>query len=240
MKPSNQRKRNRLIAGVVAAAISSTAALLMPSAAWADISGSYTSDVSTVAQGGTVTFTLSKSYYGFNTTDGDILYFCNGYQAGDTSNDTLPGYSIVLMLLDQSNNVITTPNTLVSGTSALDYLFDGPGVGDFAPNEYPYTGQLEFPFTIPSSVPAGDYGALLGCISPANRSVTIDDDYWDSPIIPLTVTAPGTDTSAEELPSTGESAEFQSLTLCAGAAALLAGVIALMVRRRAKIAGRIK
>jgi LPXTG-motif cell wall-anchored protein len=142
------------------------------------------------------------------------------------------------MLMDQNNNVITTPNTLVSGTSALDYLFDGPGVGNITPNDYPYTGQLAFPFTVPSSVPAGNYGAVLGCISPANRSLGIDSSYWNSPMIPLTVTAPGADSSAQELPSTGESAEFPAVTLGASLALLLAGGITLMLRRRAKSAGR--
>jgi LPXTG-motif cell wall-anchored protein len=236
MKLRNELMKKRLLAGGIASTIAATSLLFLPSAAWADISGSYTSDVSTVAQGGTVTFTLSRSYYGFNTTDGDITYFCDEQQAGDTSDDSQPGYSIVLMLMDQNNNVITTPNTLVSGTSALDYLFDGPGVGNITPNDYPYTGQLAFPFTVPSSVPAGNYGAVLGCISPAYRSVTADNTEWSSPIIPLTVTGSSADTAAEKLPVTGSSSVITSGALIASVVLVLTGSLALVVRRRKKLA----
>ena len=232
MKSKFPRNKSHFVASVVASMGVVTSALLMPSAASADILGTYTSDVSTVEQGGTVTFTLSRSYYGFNTTDGDILYFCNEMQAGDTSDDELPGWSIVLMLMDQNNNVITMPNTLVSGTSANDYLFDGPGVGDFIPNEYPYTGQLVFPFTIPSTVPAGNYGAVLGCISPAYRSVTIDPTYWNSPIIPLSVTASNADTAAGELPKTGSSQESTGAATLAVLFVMTLGGLALAYRHK--------
>ena len=236
MKSEFHRNKSRFFASVIASLGVVASAFLIPSAASADILGSYTADVSTVQPGGTVTFTLSKTYYGFNTTDGDIVYFCDGQQAGDASDDQQPGYSIVLMLMDQNNNVITAPNTLVSGTSALDYLFDGPGVGNFAPNAYPYTGQLVFPFTIPSSVPAGNYGAVLGCISPAYRSVTADNTEWSSPIIPLTVTGSSADTAAEKLPVTGSSSVITSGALIASVVLVLTGSLALVVRRRKKLA----
>ena len=230
----------RLVGGVIVGGLLAAASVLLPNAASAGTFGSYTLDKTTVEQGGTVTFTLSLSYYGFNTTDGDIMYFCGETQSSDTSDTSGPGWSATLSLVGANNTAITTPNSIVSGTSSADFLFDGPGVGNFSPGDYPVTDPRTFTFTIPSTVPAGDYQVMLGCVSPANLSVQISPNWWTSPFLPLTVTAPETpSTPAPEtpstpsnLPTTGENEGLSALVGTFALAAIATGVTVYATRRR--------
>jgi hypothetical protein len=228
-KQNPRRLRSVLGAATIASFVA--AALFTPNAAYADIIGSYTLDKTTVEQGGTVTFTLSLSYYGFNTTDGDIAYFCGETQSSDTSDTSDPGWSATLSLVG-ANGAITTPNSIVSGTSSADFLFDGPGVGNFSPGDYPVTDPRTFTFTIPSTVPAGDYQVMLGCVSPANLAVQISPNWWSSPILPLTVTAPGAPSSPETLPATGLNDGATGVGIVATIGFVVLGIAGVLIRRR--------
>ena len=233
-KQNPRRLRSVLGAATIASFVA--AALFTPSAATADIIGSYTADVTTVAQGDTVTFTFTMSYYGNDTTNGDITYFCGDTQNADTSDTTLPTSSATLVLLDENNEVFTTPNSVVSGNladpTASDWVFDGPGVGQFNFNENPYTGPLEFEFTIPNSIPAGDYMVVLGCVSPGYFAVKSDGDYFNSPVLPLTVTAPGAPSSPETLPATGLNDGATGLGIVATIGFVVLGIAGVLIRRR--------
>ena len=236
MAPKMHSPRSlRSTVGTAAIAAFVAGALLTPSAATADIIGSYTADVTTVEAGGTVTFTFTPTYYGSNTTDGDLTYFCGITQNADTSDMSLPTSSVSLVLINENNELTTTPNSIVSGTladtSGADWVFDGPGVGQFTPN-YPYTGQLVFEFTIPSSLPAGDYMLALGCVSPGNYSVRFDPDYWNSPVLPLTVTAPGASNSTETLPATGLNDGATGGAVVATIGFVVIGIAGVLIRRR--------
>ncbi len=197
------------------------------------VKGYWTSNVSTVAQGGTVRFTLHPTVYDPtvwtdptydvrydpthpsydsslalpNPPIRDIRYFCSTQQASDTSN-LADGASLTLLLVDSNSNILTTPNSKISGVSPLgfDWIFDGKGVGNFDPTESPYTGDLSFSFKIPNSVPAGDYQVALACISPSNAAIVMNGDYFRSDLLPLSVTAPGSESGTgpgSELARTG-------------------------------------
>jgi hypothetical protein len=144
---------------------------------------------------------------------------------------SLPAFSISLVLINENNELTTTPNSIVSGTladtSGADWVFDGPGVGQFGALDYPYTGPLVFEFTIPSSLPAGDYMLALECVSPGNYSVPNDPSYFNSPVLPLTVTAPG-----ETLPATGLNDGATGGAVVATIGFVVIGIAGVLIRRR--------
>jgi len=231
---ASRHNRNRI--GVAAGALAVLLSFFVPTgSAFAVTPGTYTLDTPTVEQGGTVTFTLIPTSYDVSDpTNNDLSYFCYTQQAGDTS-DLTTGSSVMMVFVDEENLEFEfVPSTRLSGTSYLaeDWLFDGPGVGSFNPNQNPYTGPTEFSFDVPETLPVGEYVVGIGCISPALMSVMTDEQQngtWSSPTLTLTVMEPS---DSEVLANTGGNDNAALMQISAALAVLVAGVAIRIARRR--------
>ncbi len=192
-KPAWRRAVASLVAGLfVAAATSLTSA---PAHA-AYVAGGGTFDKTTVAAGDALTLTLTPTYdpdSGFDTW----TYFCETVQPGDNSDRTQSGWTVAVVLVDDTfTNVIGIPSA-VSSISGVEILFAGPGLGNITPGDY-FTAPIDpltLAFTIPSSITPGTYSASWGCVSPEFKSVgnlTGDPTEWIE-MVPTEITVTAAD-----------------------------------------------
>lgn len=231
IRPSLRHDRSMLVV-VSVMALALGFATVSSTPAFADTAGYFTLSATEVKPGDTITGQLYPTMYG---ATGDFSYFCYFNQAGDSSNASTSGWSVGLVLVNMNSNSIpivlpsaatgvgSAPNTLVFGAAQA---------GNLTPNNS-YSGPESFTYTIPSTVPDGDYGAFLGCVSPEFKSVAITSDTseWNAGILQLTVKTPASPTP-DTLPSTG-SDENSSLVSAGLAAAIMGlGTSAVAIRRR--------
>ena len=228
----NRRVKSSRARGTVAISIAAAVGLISSPAVAATVAGFVDATVSTIAVGETLTVSAHPTMY--SAGSGDLAYWCDSLQSGDTSSPSSSGWSAMLMLQGSQPMPVFIGTNYVSGSSVSDLLFDGPGVGNFAPWDT-ITTALQFDFVIPNDLAIGNYTATLGCLSPAFRAVSIsyDPSDWASNSFPLTVTGSTNETDEENLAPTGPS-EIVGIT--AGAIGLAALIFSLAIRtnRRAR------
>ena len=174
MKKVNMPSRRRAVASLVAGLFVVAATFFTSAPAHADYDpvGGGSWDTTTVAAGGALTLTLTPSRNadtGFDTW----TYFCEDLQPGDMSDRNQTGFSVSLVLVDENQTATGIPSAITGQSPPVYFTFSGPGLGNFAAApENAAIDPLTLAFTIPSSLPPGNYTAFYGCVSPEFKSVS--------------------------------------------------------------------
>lgn len=211
--------------------------------------GSFDVPDQTVAQGGTVSATLTPTEY---TTGGtstfDYSYYCYDAAPLDANFDeSQPGFSSVLVLIPQTGNPVWAPDTLTyvtqdTGSTGSDpwYQLKGAGVGNITPLDSVPGGPSTLTFKLPSDIPAGVYGVAGGCMSPDGWTVKRDGDptLFGVKFGKITVTAAPTPPQPEEksasLAKTGATSANSTIYGSVAAVALALGIASVLMRRRSR------
>lgn len=245
-----QRQSGRVFLSALATSLLAGGIMLGVTPAHAATAGSFDVPDQTVAQGGTISATLTPTGYGSSY---DYAYFCDTQEGTDKSDPTKPGYSVVLALIPQTGNPVWVPAGLTEvsqtvTTTQIFYELSGSGAGNITPFDNSITGATStLTFKLPSDIPAGVYQVTGGCMSPNNWTVLRDASQFNVKFGKITVTAapapqpaPQPDAGATQteqsasLAKTGVTSANSAIYGSVAAAALALGIASVLMRRRSR------